>query len=160
MSEPIYEAELAQAVGVSRDELRRLREEILTPDRDFVREKNRVTLTVAGVAKLLAHLGLPPAVQPSGSDGEAAADAPVKKTPATVTLHVWRGFPKNKHIIEAYRPGTDPEQWKNRLRVKVRDGSRFTRFDNMGKPLEITCRHLQADFYEIVGPEPKRKGRW
>jgi hypothetical protein len=73
---------------------------------------------------------------------------------------VWRANLPNRRIVEAYRQGMDPADRKNILRVKVRDATRFSKFDNTGLPMKIPAVHLQADLYEHVGPQPRRKGRY
>ena len=177
MSEPLYqsvswtwESHLVTRLGINRDELRALREQLLTLGVDYQFKKNRVEISPAGLNKLVTHLriGTPPpeGVQTVGlsetravqSDAKNAAGGGAQAAPG-VLLHVWRTFQKNRHIIEAFKPGTDPQKWQSRLRVKVKDSTRFSRMDNTGKPMALLCRHLQADFYEHVGPLPRRKGR-
>lgn len=166
MTEWIQESDLAQRLGINRSEMRRLRRHLLVLGVDFKVEKNRVEISGAGVAKLETHLKLPgvaaPAVQTTGG-AAPAPDSPAEKTapPARTdeVFHVRRTFPKNLHILEAYRPGTDPEKMDNRVRVKVKDTSRFTRFDNTGKPMALTARKIAEGFYEHTGPLPKKKGR-
>ena len=163
----VWESHLVNRLGTNRDELRKLRESILTEGTDWRFEKNRVEISSAGAKKLEEHFKLASAAVTDAPAPESAPPAPTppeeKNAPQTepqeVVLLVWRVFPKNKHIIEAYRKDTDPQKRENILRVKVKDSSRFTRYDNTGKPVELTCRHLQADFYEYTGGLPKRKGR-
>ena len=147
------ETDLRERLGLSRDRLRELRAAMLTPGPDYRLEKNRVEISLEGMRKLTEALRLPGAVQTDG------LDAPAKKNPPTVTLCVWRIFPKNRHIIEAYPKGTDPARRENIVNVQVRDSSRFTRFDNLGRPLEIQARHEHHAFYSHAGAAPKRKGR-
>lgn len=170
------------ALGINRDALRGLRRRLLKKNADFRIEKNSVEISRAGFDKLAGHLKVAPealeGVRATGQ-GEASPETPLEKNAApadqqvrptkglltwpamhdTVTLCVWRVFPKNRHIIEAYRPGTDPGKRENVLRVKVRDSARFARLNHLGQPMELDCKHLQADFYEHSGPLPRRKGR-
>ena len=168
----LWESHLVTRLGTNRDELRTLREKLLTEGVDWRFQKNRVEISPEGVKKLAAHFKLdedaPAGVQTIGAT-EATPGLPDEKTaPASspqegveaITLLVWRIFPKNKHIIEAYPEGANPQDRQNVMRVKVRDSSRFTRFDNTGKPLALQCRHLQADYYEHIGGQPKRRGRF
>jgi hypothetical protein len=60
----------------------------------------------------------------------------------------------------AYKPGTDPAVPGNLLRVWVKSADNFRRMDGEGKPMEMPVVHKQADFYELVGPCPRRPGRW
>jgi hypothetical protein len=163
----VWESHLQTRLGTTRDELRQIREQHLQQGVDWRFKKNRVEISEAGAKKIAAHFNVAPvaveAVQTAGAPVEAAglknAQPMAQGEPQEVVVLVWRTFPKNKHIIEGYLDGTDPQARKNIVRVKVKDASRFTRFDNTGKPLAIACRHLQADFYEHTGPQPKRKGR-
>ena len=172
----VWEHRLIHRLGLNRDELRKLRLELLEKNADWRNKKNRVEISRSGVAKLAAHLKLPSAppeaVQTTGAPNGATPEPEQKKggggeskgVPGApkeelVTLRVWRVFPRNKHIIEAYRPETDPAKRENIFNVQVRDSSRFTRFNHLGKPMELACRHLHHSFYEHAGPLPKRKGR-
>jgi len=158
----VHEGYLARQLGVRREEMRALRAGLQVGP-DWRVEKNRVEISATGVAKLRTALKLPPeapaTVQTTGTDAGMDSAPAQKSAPPTVKLCVWRTFPKNAHIIECYRSGTNPDKREDIVRVKVRDSSKFTRFDNTGRPLEIECRHIQADFFEHVGPTPKRKGR-
>lgn len=164
----VWESHLVNRLGTNRDELRKLREGILEQGTDWRIEKNRVEISRSGAAKLEQHFNVASATETSVQTLEPTADTPPapeeKNTPPSepqeALLLVWRVFPKNKHIIEAYRKDTDPQKRENILRVKVKDSTRFTRYDNTGKPVELKCRHLQADFYEYTGGLPKRKGRF
>ena len=101
-------------------------------------------------------VGIPSAVAyESGGSGTGWADQDV-----TFQLCVFRTFPKNRHIIEGYHAGKDPAKRGNIVRIKVKDSSRYTRWDNTGAALVLECRWIQADFYEHVGALPKRRGRW
>lgn len=168
-TEWIWESHLPTQLGLNRDELRALRQSILIERLDFKLKKNRVLISTAGVKKLQDHLKLPPAApEPhlEASDSKKTPSLPEQIKAATgnvqerlVALCVWRTFPKNRHIIEAFFEGTDPAQRKNIVTLKVKDSTRFTRFDNTGKPMTVAARHLQANFYEMAGPMPKHRGR-
>lgn len=155
----LWESHLQTQLGVNRDELRAFRAK-LTQGVDWRFEKNRVEISPAGVEKICAHfkVSIPSltTVQTTGAS-EPAPDGESQKKAAK--LLVWRTFPKNQRIIEGYRPGTDPEKMANRVNIKVRDSSKYTRFDNTGKPLELECRQIGEAFFEHVGPVPRRRGR-
>lgn len=171
----VWESHLVNRLGINRDELRKLRAALLTEGTDWRTEKKRVEISKSGAEKLVAHLKTASAPQQSRPEEIAAAGTsgtpPEKNAPPaavqeaapeiekSVEILVHRTFPKNKHIIEGYFKGTDPVDRKNIVRVKVKDATRFTRFDNTGQPLALACRLIQADFYEFTGPLPKRKGR-
>lgn len=167
----VRETHLPIHLGVNRDDLRHLRKKLLAEGTDFRRFENRIELSLSGVEKLEAHLKLPPPavedVQPSGPASTPPLPlAPKKSAPpaaqddAMVVLLVWRANLPNRRIVEAYKKGANPAQRKNVLRVRVRDATRFSRFDNTGQPMTMTCRHIQADLYEFVGPVPKHRGRY
>lgn len=146
------ESKLSHVLGPSRNELRRLRGIHLTEGIDWIVEKRRVVWTFSGVEKIRAVLTLPPA--PTAPE---AASAVATTLPAPVTLLVHNARLVNNKLILAYAPGTDPSDPKNILRVRVRSSENFMRFVH-GKPMEIKARHLDADYYELAGQCPRRKG--
>lgn len=170
----VWESSLIQLLGMNRDELRRLRCELLTEGQDWLRKKNgRVLVHKLGIEKIRAHLDVPPTPVQAAGLAETAPAEPAPKNAALgdgeervaldkaeVTLLVHRANLPNRRIIEAYHVGKDPADRKNVVRVKVKDNQRFTRFDNNGKPMKLQAVHLTADYYEQVGPSPRRKGRY
>lgn len=146
------ESQLAHTLGPNRNELRALRQKILTKDVDWLYEKKRAVYTPSGIEKIRAHLRL--------SD-EKSAPAPIVALPEPITLLVWNCRLPHKRIILAYKPGTDPHDVKNLLRVRVRSSENFLRFIN-GKPMELKARLIEGhtNYYELVGRCPKAKGRW
>ena len=166
---PVFEATLPETLGVGRDELRELRRR-LTEGQDWILKKKRVRWSEAGVNRLRELLKLP-ASAPTGTGNSTATSLPVsEKTPpasnaaqpdasaAAVTLLVWQTV-TNSRILEAYLPGTDPQQRKNIVRVRVRDNKNFLRFVHE-KPMELKARHLNADLYELATACPRWIGRW
>jgi hypothetical protein len=170
--ECVWESRLPAQLGLNRDELRQLRKTLLVEGTDYRREKNgRVLVKAPGLEKLRRHIAAPAAAPPvenppsSQLDEKNAAPGSAAERPEAPqeklhTLLVWRANLPNRRIIEAYREGTDPQLRKNIVRVKVKDHTRFSRFDNVGQPMKVPARHLQADFYEHVGAMPRRKGRY
>lgn len=150
----IPESHLPATFGLNRNELRRLRQEYLNPDVDFRIEKKRVEWLPCGVEKIREILKLD-----VGKSAPAESVAQPAMLPEPEILHVWNPRLKNKKILLAYRPGTDPNDAKNLLRVRVRNSDNFVRFVN-GKPMELKARHIQADLYELATPCPRWKGRW
>ena len=146
----ILESRLTGRVGLTRDELRAFRQKNLDAKRDWYLKKKRVVWTESGVEKLRAHIAVPEI---------KTAPAQNAALPEPVTLLVWKSNLTNKRIVLAYKPGTDPQRAENILRVQVRSSENFVRFVN-GKPMELKARHLQADYYELAGACPRRKGRW
>lgn len=146
------ESKLSHVLGPSRNELRRLRGIHLVEGVDWLTEKRRVVWTLSGVQKIRAVLTLPPALTAPDPAGAVVAGLP---EPVTLLVHNPRLV--NKKLILAYAPGTDPNEPKNVLRVRVRSSENFMRFVH-GKPMEIKVRHVQADLYELAGQCPRRKG--
>lgn len=170
MSEPWKkETALVNTLGLNRDELRALRKKMLREGEDWRHDPDGIKISPPAVQKLRAHLKVPtpspPAVQTTGritDPGRLLLEkngAPTADRDLTFKLCVFRTFPKNRHIIEGYHAGKDPGRRGNIVRIKVKDSSRYTRFDNTGAALVLDCRWIQADFYEHTGPLPKRRGR-
>lgn len=148
------ESKLSHVLGPSRNELRRLRGLHLQEGTDWLVEKRRVVWTLSGVEKIRAVLTLPPE-----KNASAPAGAVVMSLPEPVTLVVYNCRLRNEKMILAYAPGTDPNEPKNVLRVRVRSSANFMRFVH-GKPMEIKARLIEgySDYYELVGQCPRRKG--
>ena len=170
MSEPWKkETALVNTLGLNRDELRALRKKMLREGEDWRHDPDGIKISPAAVHKLRTHLKAPTpspaAVQTTGRITDPSrllpqkSGEPVPAEDVTFQLCVFRTFPKNRHIIEGYHVGKDPARRGNIVRIKVKDSSRYTRFDNTGAALVLECRWIQADFYEHVGALPKRRGR-
>jgi len=159
---PFAEAKLQTRFGLTRGELRELRELHLHEGEHFTRIKKRVCLSQAGIDALETHLGVknPP---PEASGAPEAAPEPVPQPPAAppaVRLLVWRANFPSTRIITAHKPGEDPENPANIVRVCVRDNRNFRRIGQDGKQMEIQARHLGGDLYELVGRAPRYPGKW
>lgn len=158
----IWESKLPNRLNISRDELRNLRTSVLKEGTDWRFEKKRVSVSLYGVEKLKVYLATAgAATMPLETKEEPIANfeknAPEPAfTERLIDLCVWRANLPNRRIIEAHFPEKKPENQSQVVRVRVRDGSKFGRFDNTGKPMVIQCRHLQSDLYEHVGKTPKR----
>lgn len=148
------ESRLTAVIGLNRNELRRLRQNHLLPDVDYCIEKKRVEWRSCGVEKIRAILQL-------NSEKSAPAESVAQSAPLLepIILFVWNPRLRNKKILLAYHPGTDPTDSQNLLRVRVRSSDNFLRFVN-GKPMELKARHIQADLYELATACPRWKGRW
>lgn len=168
-TEWIFESHLPGQLGINRDELRRLRTDLLVIEVDYKFKKNRVFISPDGQKKLRDHIKLLPASSDLPTAHDLQKNAPESTLPDSppvigdkerlVKLIVWRANLPNKKIIEAYKEGADPVLRKNIVRVKVKDASRFSKFDTTGQPTSLMGRHIQADFYELASPMPRRKGR-
>lgn len=143
------ENEVATRLGVNRPVLRALRGSLLVEGVDFGFEKNRAAFSDAGLVKLEAHFKLKLPAQPLP-----------QSAPEPVTLCVWNHRLKNRRIVEAYLPGTNPQRRENIVRVRVRSAENFRKTGPDGKPMELLARHVQADLYELLGAVPRRPGRW
>lgn len=146
------ESKLSHVLGISRNELRRLRTVHLVEGEDWILEKRRVMWTYAAVEKIRAHLTLPAVIT-----AHVGPSAVAQALPAPVTLFVYQPKLVNKKLILCYVPGSDPQDAKNVVRVRVQNSANFVRFVH-GKPMAIQARHIQADYYELVGRCPRRRG--
>jgi hypothetical protein len=161
---PYVEQSLTASLGISREELRRLREQ-LVDGKDWILKKRRVRLSQSGFDKLRALLSLPAVTAgPDAQTTTATPEEPAEKKAApgavaedgVVVLYVWQTV-TNPKIVEGYLPGTDPTVRANILRVRVRDSRNFVRMSRE-KPMEMKCRHLQTDLYELATACPRKKG--
>ena len=145
---PHSEIEVVAKSGISRTEIRSNRA-ALQEGVDFSFVKNRAMWSDKGIEGLCAKLCIPP----------LALGDTTKKTAAEKTLLFWRQT-RNRHIIEAFLPDTDPRERQNVLRVRVKDDANFRRIDRTGKPMTLRAFHVQADLYELIGHCPRRPGCW
>jgi hypothetical protein len=165
----IWESKLPNRFGINRDELRELRNKLLTEGEHWRVEKTRVLISPLGLTLLTNALSMDCDVQAAAgvttagqvhTEGGSEKKAPEKaNAERLVALCVWRAPMPNLRIIEAYFPEKKPAGQSDVLRVRVKDGRLYARYDNTGKPMMICCRHIQADLYEHAGGVPKRKGR-
>jgi hypothetical protein len=156
-----WESKVAGRLGLSRDTMRALRAEHLVYLADWETISGRICLTEDAVGKIAAVLRLPPvAALPTVSTSETEKSAPSEATGTATRLLVWNAKMKNRRILEAYAAGTNPALRQNILRVRVKNADNFLRVGYDGKPMELPVVHVQADLYELVGPCPRKKGRW
>jgi hypothetical protein len=141
----VLERRLTSTLGLSRNQLREHREKFLIPEKDFFRESRNIVWTPDAVLRIRDILMLP--------KNGAPVLAPL---PDLVTLHVWLAKLVNTKIILAHKPGADPEQSSNLLRVRVRSSAGFMRYIH-GLPMAITARLIEGDLYEFVGKYPKAR---
>jgi hypothetical protein len=156
-----WESKVAGRLGLSRDMMRALRTAHLVEHVDWLTISGRICLTEEAVGKIAAGLRLPPVADAATiSTAETEKSAPGEATGTTARLLVWNSKMKNRRIIEAYAVGTNPSLRQNILRVRVKNADNFMRVGYDGKPMELPVVHVQADLYELVGPCPRKKGRW
>jgi DNA-directed RNA polymerase beta subunit len=121
-----------------------------------------VAYSADGVVMLLAHLGarmrekkprLPGGLTIKGLLSEArieaaaaAVDEKKAAAPAEQELTV-QALTRNGQIVMATRG-------EELVRVRVRESRHFV------AGMKMTCRHLQADLWELVGRCPRFRGRW
>lgn len=148
-----WEAALAARVGLNQDNMRALRRSKLTQGLHWTMQKNRVCYSVAGVQEVQRIMKLsPPQKTPPVPPGKDTAQPDHSQEP--VTLHVFRIFAANPHILEAHLPDQDPAIVKNRLRVRVKDNKNFV------KAMPIPVRELAEGLYELARACPRSRGRW
>lgn len=145
------ESAVAATFGLSRDALRRLREEHMQEGVHWLRRGRHIVLTDEGGALLagLCRLSVPPVVRaligPPGDPGLTKA--------AVIILKAWDS-PLNSSILIAYHRGADWNDRAKRVRVRVTDNTNFVRH------MEVPCRHIEGDLYECLRPAPRDRGSW
>lgn len=143
------ERRLAERLGVSHKELRKLRAESLERDVHWTHgHQGEVFYSDAGVAQLAALAKIPDGdaaaftSSPAASPPHLAANPP----PDAITLTVTR-CPINRRIVLA----TDPDG--NPARVRVRDNGKL-------RPgMRLTCHHIDADLYSLAQRLPRWIGK-
>jgi hypothetical protein len=166
----LWQAHLANNLNISEEELRRRRDKFLIEGEDFAKKGRRILYSISGQIKLRESLHIPlPAAQDTASQPSSTqkADAvprrvfalPDRYNPfaAEVTLQVHRSAPhiKNVHIVEAHRPGVDPHDRRNIVRVRVASNENFI------PGMELPARLVQLpDLYECTRRAPRQRGRW
>lgn len=147
---PWVEADLPGLLGCSREELTRLRQDMLTWGTDFILEKRRICLSTDALNRLLAALGLPLVVQPPEKIAVPSPDTvmALRMVPvAVVTFKVYPARTLNPHIILA----TDG---KTLVRIRVKSK------ENFRGGMEVRCTHVQGDLYDLAGNCPRYPGKY
>ena len=138
---------IAARLGLTRVMTAALRADKLTPQVDYVLEGRRVMITDAGYVALRGLLGCP-----ESPEEEKTRQSQSVREPEVISLVITSlRPPKNPHIIEAKRPGSDEI-----LRVRVRDNRNFL------PGMEIRARQDEhyPDVFVLVGRTPRYRGRW
>lgn len=166
------ESAVACRLGLSRDAIRELRTRHLREGEHFAHQHRRIELSDEGVQILAqaCRTELPPpdgaelapevqraATEVPGANKRAligwpgAGDIPKQE----VKLKAWQSPPHNRHILIAYRPGTDPRNRFNHVRVRVTSNANFVQHQ------ELPARLISPpDLYECTRPAPRERGRW
>lgn len=89
-------------------------------------------------------------------EGEIVKKAAAPEPYAAVVLKAWQSPTKNRRLLVAYRPGTDPNDPTNLVSVNVRDNLNFMLHMNVN----VTPVKGQPNVFDLVGRLPRWKGRW
>lgn len=170
---PISEKKARGQIGLTRDEIRALRNRHLSEGLHYARGKQQsVWLNQAGLDVLLANLAPRETVTRNRAVGGnphvlhpvkaqllnllATRVAQLQKTPAPVTLRVVNCALKHPHLIVACALDDDPHRPKRPVRVRV------NRTDNFIRGMEIPAQPVAGytDLYELTRKCPRQKGKW
>jgi len=105
-------------------------------------------ITAAGSALGLQKNAAPPAV-PEPPKKSAPGPDP---TPSE-QLQVWTAPVKNRTLLIAYKPGTDPTNPNNLVSVRVRSNHNYVAH------MRVRVRLVQGTVYDLVGPLPRWRGK-
>lgn len=166
----IWQAHLANRLGISEEELRLRRDKFLQRDLHFQKRGARMLYSAEGEEALRATLFVGVSAQNTASDTspEKNGDGTAEKQPAVAgllswphapkptELKVWRTAPhiKNAHVLEAYDPKTDPKIRANIVTVRVSSNANFV------PEMLIPVRHVSGNLYELTRRAPRQRGRW
>lgn len=147
--DPTPASDLADALGISKNALKKLRDDMLTPGADFVIGQP-ITYTDEGIKKIRAHLGLPE--PPAGPLEPSKAGVPMP-APATTreTLTVLRKANGNPRIVLCLTG--DGRQ----VNLCVKSNANFA--PKMSLPKCVQRRNAPS-VYDYEGRLPRWKGRF
>lgn len=152
----VAEAELPARLGLSRELLRTLREQLLTKGRHWEKAHRDILLTEEAVQIILdghaalknaAPLPTPPPTE-NLAQNETQAAPPVDKGPVPIELRVARLFLSNPHLVEAHPPGRPQE----RLRVRVQSSAHYV------PGMILYATHLERNLWQVHGRAPRWRG--
>jgi hypothetical protein len=169
---PFEENAVRHRLGLTKDEMRSLREKRLVEGPDFERYKKRVWLSQDAATRLLALADVKlektrvrTTADDVGPEKTAAArknaPPPEPASPAeeTVALKVVNCTLANKHMLTACPVAEDHERPRTLLRVRVRSAANFRR--GMELPArQVTAYAGMTDLYDLARPTPRKKGQW
>lgn len=135
----VLEDDLAQTLGLNRDEMRALRKNHLVEGVTWQRKAKRLWITPEGVAIIHGALGVPAAIAPEKKEGARGNELKVTRIPT-----------RNTRILEA--------QKKDGRTVRVRVPSNV----NFLPGMTISAREEgpYADVMTLEGRCPRYRGRW
>lgn len=161
------EAQVAQELGVGREEIASIRKNELFEKEHWFRRGREIVLTVLGLEKVLAFIGSPAGVKMAAGDSasekeKSRAVAPVaapvseytarlkkaldeKSAAGFCTVRVTKVF-VGKRIMFADHLGQP-------VRIVVRDSTNFL------PGMEIPVKHAHDEVYTFEGRMPSRRGR-
>lgn len=167
---PLSEKKARAQLGITRDEIRALRNAHLTEGTHYIRGKQQsVWLNQAGLDALLSTRSLPTGER--AGEGTAREIQPVKeqllnvldarveqleKTRAEIRLRVVNGNLQFKHMLIACAFEDDFHRPAQPVRVRVNNNANFVR------GMEIPVRRVDGytDLYELTRKCPRQKGKW
>lgn len=159
MSEPLYlEQGVADLLGLSRRDLKSVRDEVLQKEKGWTVHGRDVALTQTGLDRILKQLRLADRpidfatarVAAASSEKKAAADMPGPAAAAgndTEELTVHRTYP-NPRLLEALTNSGD------RVTVGVKSNQNFR------PKMKLRARLVRAGRYELEGRCPRYPGRY
>ena len=170
---PIAEKKARARLGVSRDELRAIRNAHLVEGTHYVRgQQHSVWLSEAGLAALSAAvLDQSQKTAPARSLDDLATSrakllsllrargyvAPTAEPdPAEIRLLVVRADLRNARLLLACAIDDDPDRPKKTVRVRVRSAENFVR--RMEIPVRLVAGY--DDLYDLARNCPRQKGKW
>lgn len=164
---PVPEARLGAVLGLTRETMRRLRNEHLREGQDFTLDGNRVLYTeeAAGRVAELVKVGgrqLKQLLEDVPAPKKAPPHHEATITGDTVTLRVWKTYATKREegklvygkVLHAHFPDADPTEAANLVRVRVRSSEHYVR------GMEIPAVHLVEDLYQCARPDPRWRGAW
>lgn len=142
----IREADLARALGVSREDIRGLRKKHLAEKRHWSKKKNRVTYTMAGALRLKKMAGCgETTLQTEKEAGGALASEAGPEELVVVSVPA-----RNLRVLVAQKKGG------GLTRVQVRSNLKFM----PGMKIRALPGGEWPDVYLLAGRCPRFRGRW
>jgi hypothetical protein len=152
--EPLYyEAKVADALGIARPALSRIRADLLKKNRGWLMAGRDVALTGDGLEAVLKAIGESSNARVAGIDFSACLVAPDEKKEevaaagGVLELTVKRIYP-NVRMLQAEDPGGNP------VNVQVPSNKNFV----VG--MKLRGRPLREGWYILEGRCPRSRGRW
>lgn len=151
-----HEIKMAALLGLSRDEIRALRQEYLTEGTHFKTVKKRLYLSEQGVNLLLSKKTLPRPAAPINTPPSETAARPRQLlliAPFEGDLLVWQKA-NNPRILLLIYPHDHMDSPQFIAQMQVRDNKNFVR------GMKVRARHIEGVWYEHVGNLPRWRGKY